>query len=71
MAVAQNMFDSGGREIVTYIQYGYYLEVDIEVEGLKFTFRLNISRILRNVIVLRREIGNKHWCSEKHDSKNK
>ena len=27
-------FALGGREIITYIEYGYYLEVDIEILGL-------------------------------------
>ena len=29
----QNARNLGGRELVTYIQYGYLLEVDIEIFG--------------------------------------
>lgn len=32
---AKNAFDLGGREFVSFIQYGYLLEVDIEIEGLE------------------------------------
>ena len=27
-------YADGGREIITYIEYGYYLEIDIEILGL-------------------------------------
>ena len=30
----QTAFSLGGREIVTFIQYGFSLEVDIEIQGL-------------------------------------
>ena len=47
--VIQNAFNLGGREFVTFIQYGYFLEVDIEIEGLN-NINNNIKyEIFRNV----------------------
>ena len=30
----QSAYSLGGREIVTFIQYGYFIDVDIEIEGM-------------------------------------
>ena len=47
--VIQNAFHLGGREFVTFIQYGYFLEVDIEIEGLNNFNHNNLFKIFRNV----------------------
>ena len=38
----QTAYSLGGREIVTFIQYGYFLDIDIEIEGMlrKLFFKL-------------------------------
>ena len=42
----QTAFSLGGREIVTFIQYGYFLDIDIEIEGMlhKLLFKLQILK---------------------------
>ena len=58
----QTAYSLGGREIVTFIQYGYFLDVDIEIEGmhkifLKIIFETYEIINLRNFIKYRRIFG--------------
>ena len=48
----KNAFDLGGRQIVTFIQYGYFLNIDVEIHETSFNTEthMDLSGPARDVL---------------------